>query len=147
MTIRAFAEKYNMSRDSIMSLRCTGYLPQRIFSIPKGEKITHIDESYYTRRWNFKKMVKYDNQELYYLITEHFSTKELSTEIYKSYGGSLCSYNMYFGTTLFSLVEQTTLKVTMLEWRVWRYFRSIERRLKRRGTSMKDILDNRMNYE
>ena len=145
MRIRDFADKHGMSADSIMSLRCIGTLPDRIFYKVPRDKITHIDESYFTKRWNFNQKVKFDNQALFYLITEHFSISELCRDIELRYGGVANSYSMYFSRTLFSTEQRSTIKLTMLEYKVWKYFKQIDRRLKRRGTNMELILDKRMN--
>ncbi len=144
MNIQEFAQRYGVSGSSIMSNRATGYLPDAAFYTLNRNSILQVKEEYFIRRWDLIERVKYDNQELFYLITEHISADELSRTIQKLYGGNAHSIGMYFCRGLFSLNDENVMKVGNIAWKVWRYFRAVERRLKRRGTSMSKILDKRM---
>ncbi len=145
MRIRDFADKYGISADTLMSRKCMGDLPNSIFYYPLNSKVMYIDESFFTRRWEFKNRVKYNNQDMFYLLTEYFSISELSKCISNMYGGNELSLNMYFSRSLFAYDHRNTITITMLEYRAWKYFKQIERRLKRRGTSIEQMLDIRMN--
>ena len=145
MRIRDFAEKYGISAETLMSRKCMGDLPSNIFYYPLNSKVMYVDESFFTRRWAFKNRVKYNNQDMFYLLTEYFSISELSKCISNMYGGNELSLNMYFSRSLFAYDHRNTITITMLEYRAWKYFKQIERRLKRRGTSIEQMLDIRMN--
>lgn len=141
MKISIFSEKYNISSDTLMSRRSQGTIPKSAFY---KDTVTHIKESYFTRRWEIIRRIQLDNQDLYYLITEHFSTLELCRAIQKRYGGSVGSYSVYFQKSLFSQEGDTRITIGVIAWRVYKYFRAINNRLKRRGASIEKILDKRM---
>ncbi len=141
MKISIFSEKYNISSDTLMSRRSQGTIAKSAFY---KDTVTHIKESYFTRRWEIIRRIQLDNQDLYYLITEHFSTLELCRAIQKRYGGSVGSYSGYFQKSLFEQKGDTKITIGVIAWRVYKYFRAINNRLKRRGASIEKILDKRM---
>ncbi len=135
-----FAEYYDLSAEAINVRRSIGSLPDEAFI---G---THsVNLSWWLRRWDFIIDVRNANQDLYYLLEEHFSVTEVARNIAKKYGSTTETYSAYFSSTLFSVGEHKVIRVRKAAWNVYRYWWSIERRLRSRGTSISAILDKRMN--
>ena len=147
MNVQQFSEKYNLHHNTLMVRKSGGYISSDAFYKSPKHAVMQVNEKWFIKRWELIKRVQLDNQELYYLITEYFSTMTLCREIKNLYGGSVGSYSEYFARDLFSQSSDNRIKVGIVAWRVWRYFRTIERRLKRRGTSMTKMLDKRMMEE
>jgi len=143
MNIADFSRKYDITPNTISVQKSMGYISPSAFYTIGNTSILQVHESYFTRRWAFIKKVKYDNQALYYLLEEHFAVSHISKELVRMFGGSAGSYTEYFKKVLFSLDDRSSTKVSKLAWRVWRYFKMIERRLKRRGATIDKILDKR----
>ncbi len=123
---------------------CTGSLPKSIF-IKKGV----VDYEFFTRRWSFKKYVQDSIQDMVYLLEEHFTITEIGRVIAAKYGGIASTYCEYMRYEVWSVPEYVKIstRVGSRAWVIFKYFREIERRLKRRGTNIAAILDKRMDEE
>ena len=108
-------------------------------------KSSLVDENYFLRINSFKLKIKFYAQDLYFLLSEHFTDSEIAREMARQFGGSYEKYIQYINNTLFSSCDQTILatKIPLGDLRMYRYWWKIERRLKRRGATICKMLDKR----
>jgi len=133
------AEKYDLNRGAIDVFVHKKILPA------KHVKNNMINETYLLKVREFKRKMQLRNQDLYYLICEHFSTYQLAKACHIGYV-ELDSLIRYFRDTLFRIDNTTILDIRISKRALvaYRYWWKIERRLRRRGASIAKILDNRM---
>jgi hypothetical protein len=150
LPLEILSEKYNLNLASIKTLKHRGSLSPDAFHRSRGS--IYAKEEYFVRRINFFYECIELSQKVTYLLEEHFSQSEIAREILRHNNIEITHaktvsmsamlreglFTRYFGVEL--------LKVNKLIWYTARYAWAIERRLKRRGTSIDKILDRRM-YE
>jgi hypothetical protein len=147
ISIDTFCYKYDISYQSMMSMRSQNKYPEYIFH--KVGRHLYVDESYFLKRWEFIRKVNLRNQDLYHLLAEHFSEAEMARAIkeYTKVKSALTSISAHLREDTFMLGDGTNQTIiSPIKWAVYRYASAIERRLKRRGASIEKILDRRM-YE
>ncbi len=144
MDIVQFAELHETSKNNIHTQKSIGRIPDEAFVL-KGKRALAINTRYFYRRWDFIRKVTNCNHDLYYLLVEYFPVQEIAETISKKYGGSHNSIAQYLNVDMFTKPE-AKLKTILPKnaWYIYKYFRAIERRLKRRGASIEKILDKRM---
>ena len=133
------AQKYDLNRSAIDVFVHKKILPA------KHIKNNMINETYLIRVKEFKRKMQLRNQDLYYLICEHFSADELGKACHIGYV-ELNSLIKYFRDALFRIDNSTILDIRISKRALiaYRYWWKIERRLRRRGASIAKILDKRM---
>ena len=148
MDIVQFAELYETSENNIHAQKSNGRIPTEAFVL-NGKRAVAINARYFYRRWDFIRKVTNSNHDLYYLLVEYFPVQEIAETISKKYGGSHNSIAQYLNVDMFTKPD-AKLKTTLPKnaWYIYKYYRAIERRLKRRGASIAKILDKRiLKYE
>ena len=88
MNVQQFSEKYNLHHNTLMVRKSGGYISADAFYKDERFAAMQVNEQWFIKRWELIKRVQLDNQELYYLITEYFSSMTLCREVYNLYGGS-----------------------------------------------------------
>ena len=150
LPLEVLSEKYNLNLASIKTLKHNGSLSPDAFHKSRGN--TYAKEEYFARRINFFHKCVEISQCMVYLLEEHFIQSDISREILKHNNievthSNIVTMNGLLRGGLFARYEGIVLlKVNKLIWYTARYAWAIERRLKRRGTSIDKILDRRM-YE
>ena len=142
MKMDDFTSLYNIGRGAIWVRVSQGGLPRDVM-LSKGV----INHAWFLRRFAFQNYVKELNQSLVYLLEEHFSIEEISRVITKRYGGKQTSIREYLNNTLFSIQGddiKVATKVHPRAWIVFKYAKLVNNKLKRRGTSIEEVLDLRM---
>jgi len=144
--VAQFCEAYDISYQSLLSMKCQNKYPEHIFS--KSGQYIYVDEAYFVRRWEFSIKVKLSNQDLYALLSLYFPIIEIARAI-KSYT-KISSTEREISTHLredtFMVGEGLNkTRISSIKWAIFRYWWAIERRLKRKGTSIAKILDRRIN--
>jgi len=142
--IADFCIKYGVSENIISVGLSTGRFPRSITYKPT-KQATWIDERFFLKRIKFKIFVINSNHDLYYLLSEYFSDAAIGKVVRESYGGSAQGWSTYFSKRLFCPSElKLDIRVSKTDWRFFKYWWVIERRLRRRGTNITKILDRRM---
>ena len=146
VTVKAFCQNHNLSKESVETNKSTGRFPKEIFKKEKGA-LTLIDENWYIRRKEFALKAKMATHDLYYLLEEHFNSSDIAKEICRQIGKDIDyrSLVVYFKQGMFYGDTDTITDINLSRNRVamYRYWWKIERRLRRRGTSIEKILDKR----
>ncbi len=138
-----FSDKYNVGRGAIWVRVSNGTLPRNVM-LGKGI----VNEAWFIRRFKFMDYVREMNQSLVYLLEEDFSIEEISRTIVAKYGGKQTSIREYMNHTLFSIKGdevKIATRVHQRAWTVFKYAKLIDNKLKRKGSSIEDILNKRMN--
>lgn len=138
-----FENKYDLKEDSLHAFRAV--TKKHKIAFRKKGKINQVDECYFLRRYEFKKKVHFCAQDVYYLISEHFSDADIASFLSKTFGGTQGSYQAYFNSNLFSASIGTILSIEVPKrnFKLFRLWWQIERRIRRRGASIAKILDRR----
>ncbi len=138
-----FKNKYSLKENSLNVFRTTN--KEHAIAFRKKGKINQVDEFYFLRRHTFKRKVHFCAQDVYYLVSEHFSDADIARFLSKTFGGTYESYRTYFNSYLFSINTDTILsiQVSKTHLKLFKFWWQIERRIKRRGASIAKILDKR----
>lgn len=138
-----FEHKYDLGENSLNGFRARNKKHAMAFRT-KG-KISQVDEFYFLRRYEFKKKVHFRAQDVYYLISEHFSDADIARFLSETFGGAQSGYQSYLGSNLFIENTGTILSIQISEnhLKLFKFWWQIERRIKRRGASITKILDKR----
>jgi len=139
--IEDFTSKYGVGKGALWVKISQDKLPREVM-IGKGI----VNHSWFLRRWQFQNYVKEANQSLVYLLEENFSLSEIAKTITSRYGGNTDSIREFMDKGLFALQGEDikiATKVHKNSWLVFKYFKAVERRLKRKGTSIEKILTQR----
>jgi hypothetical protein len=134
-----FCEKYEINRNRLDVFVHNGRIPD-VHTTKKD-----INEDYLLKIQDFKRKVQFRNQELYYLLSEHFKNIEIS-RVCVNGGLTSESISDYLRYNVFMVEECNILntRISRTALACYRYWWKIERRLRRRGASIAKILDNRM---
>jgi hypothetical protein len=147
LPLEILCEKYNLNLASIKSLKHQGTLPPAAFY--KDTKNVYAKEEYFARRIAFFHRCVEISQCMTYLLEEHFTQSDISREILKHNNvevthSNIVTMNGLLRGGLFASYDGVyLLTVNKLMWYTARYAWAIERRLKRRGTSIQEVLDKR----
>ncbi len=138
-----FENKYNLKENSLNVFRTTN--KKHAIAFRKKGKTSQADEFYFLRRYEFKKRVQFCAQDVYYLVSEHFSDADIARFLSKTFGGTHESYQTYFSFNLFSRSTDTILSIQIPQThlKLFKFWWQIERRIRRRGASISKILDRR----
>lgn len=142
MKMDMFTEKYNVGRGAVWVRLSQGKLPREVM-LSMGV----VNEAWFKRRWSFMNFVKESNQALVYFLEEEFTLSEIARTIATRYGGNPTSLREYMDKGLFALQGEEVKIATKVHgnsWMVFKYFRQVNNKLKRRGSSIDDILNIRM---
>lgn len=103
----------------------------------------YINESYFVTKLEKIRRMKMANQDLYYLISQHFTNRELVEVVF---GKQISSAEVYISNDLFMYDDRSIIDLRFPKngVKLYRYWWKIERRLRRKGASISKILDNRM---
>ena len=137
-----FTSKYNIGRGAIWVRISQDKLPREVM-LSMGV----VNEAWFLRRWQFMNYVKESNQSLVYFLEEDFSLAEIARTIATRYGGNPTSLREFMDKGLFALQGEEVKIATKVHgnsWLVFKYFRQVNNKLKRRGSSIDDILNIRM---
>lgn len=142
ITYEAAEEQYGFSTNALNVMKSVKPELAHIF---KGTKPACVDINYFIRRYEFKIAMCLKAQELVYFLEEYFSLTEIGKAIANLYGGNNLSIVRAMEKDIWLPVEFTTYtRGSEVIYKIYRYWWAIERRLRRRGTSISEILDNRM---
>ncbi len=138
-----FEHKYDLKEDSLHAFRAMN--KKHTIAFRKKGKSNQVDEVYFLRRHEFKKKVQLRAQDVYYLISEHFSDADIARFLSETFGGTYSSYQVYLSSNLFSASIGTILSIEVPKrnLKLFRFWWQIERRIRRRGASIAKILDRR----
>jgi hypothetical protein len=126
ITREAFCEKHNISLALVGVHKSIGNYPVNVITSE------FIDDKYFERRVAFRNYVKEFNQAMYYYLTEFFSESECGRVIEKHFGGNASSYSVFMNHRLFCLEDSRSImdyKVSMTEWKLFRFNRKVMIRL------------------
>jgi hypothetical protein len=148
LSVNDFSELYGCTPELVRATHKRGN-HNRAFK--KKGKTLYVDKTYFDRRLKFRKAVTDFGQDVCYLLEEHFSLSEISRTLLSNNGerrteAKINSMSMYLSGDLFAR-EESSVFVTDIPKRLEmlaKYGWKIERRLRRRGTSISKILDRRM---
>ena len=142
ITYEEAEEQYGFSKNTLNAIRRAKPELAYIF---KGTRPTYVDINFFIRRHKFKITMCLKAQELVYFLEEHFSRAEIGKTIANLYGGNYKTIVSYMEKDIWLLDTFTTdTRVSGVIYKIYRYWWAIERRLRRKGTSISKILENRM---
>jgi hypothetical protein len=150
LDIESFCEKYALSEGSIRVMKSSGRLPPSAFH--KDKKNIYVKEEYFLRKIKFYDDLKELAQNCYFLLEHHFCDSDIARTALMFNGvdaneSTINSMRSFLNNALFSNVTRgEKLNTSRLTWYMARYAWSIERRLRRKGASIKKVIDNR-NYD
>ena len=141
--IEDFTSKYNVGKGALWVKISQDKLPKEVM-LRKGI----VNEAWFMRRWQFINMVKELSQSLVYLLEEDFSLSEIAKAITNKYGGNTNSIREFMDKGLFALQGEDVKIATRVHgnaWIVFKYAKLVNNKLKRRGSSIDEVLNRRMN--
>lgn len=142
ITYKEAEEQYGLSKNVLKVLKGTKPELAHIF---KGAYPVCVDINFFIRRHEFKTTMCLKAQELVYFLEEYFSRTEIGKTIADLYGGPYIPIVRSMEKDIWLLDAFTTdTRVSGVIYKIYRYWWAIERRLRRQGTSISKILDNRM---
>lgn len=146
--IGLFNERYELC-DSAVYNAITAGVPKSVLSKVEAKGSLTVDEQFFIRRVDFKNKVVEFCQDYYYYLTEFFPASNIAKECVKYTGCStVSSMSVFMHEDLFKTKDSGILnyKIWMQLWNLFRYFRAIDRVLKRRNRNfnVSNILDRRM---
>jgi len=150
MTVARFEEKYGLKEHHLSSHITLKAALERRHAVyyNKGSGVQQVNESYFTRRIEFRhKVVEYCHS-FYYFLEEYYTTSDIAREFSKMVGNSLSSCSEFFSNSLFRHKETTILdyRVSFLVRWFHRFCKKIERNLRviYLEFNVEYILDRRM---
>ena len=118
-----FCEKYDISCELIAQYHHHKRLPDYIFSKSHGE--VYVEESYFVRRYEFKKWVTNKCHEYYFYLERYFPASTISymmttiSDAHKEH-----TWNMFFNKQLFSYTDYSILQYKIRPM-MWEFFRQV----------------------
>ncbi len=144
MLIEDFCDKYGVTTDAVFVKRYNRDIPNEAFQKVSRNRLL-IDEEWFIRRWQFKEKMFLANQDLYFFFTEHFSDAQFAHMLKRKYGTPVASMKDHFYKTLFKPVNDTGIAtgIGKFTFIIYKYYRAIDRELKKNGLSIELVLDRR----
>ena len=145
LSLKMFCENYEVGYNNLISRKSTGLLPEFLFNNNQG--VIYIDEKKLAKRHKFRNMVQKYCQNFYYVLSEHLNDKDIAKLI--CYNNQLDEASIYsfINEHLFKEVKYSYVcyKVNTRLWILFKVFRGIERRLKRKYKQFnpEDLLERR----
>ena len=143
ISFQEFENKYNLIENSLNVFKATK--KQHAIAFRGKRKSSQVDEYYFLRRHLFKQKVHFCAQDVYYLVSEHFSDADIARFLQNTFGGTYDGFRSYLNLSLFNSNTDTILAIcpSKNHLKLFKYWWQIERRLRRRGASISKILDKR----
>ncbi len=144
MIIEEFCNRYGVSTDAIFVKRYNKDVPEEAFKrISKGRLL--VDEEWFKRRWKFKEKMFLANQDLYFFLEEHYSDHEISRKLHKRYGTPVRAMKEHFYKTLFRTKNESGIAtgISKFTFIIYKYYRVLDRELRKSGLSIEQVLDKR----
>ena len=149
MSIESFAEKHNVNTSTVYAGKSNGVYNGYAFQTRQKEHDL-INESFFVRRYKFKRKVWLESHDLFYFLTRHMKAVQLSELLHKmDKNHSPESWNHFQSKTLFAFQSESILnyRVDGMSMKFYRYARWLVRglfilkRVKPEHRDLKVLLD------
>jgi hypothetical protein len=133
--------KLTQLESTIHTARATKRIQASAFNKNDDGVIT-VDEKFFLKRQEFKRKAFELMHDVYYYITEYFSTSHISRKMSERYGGTVSLYDTYFSSDLFRYQERNIIsyRIEMMDYKFFKYARLILMAVRRRNKGLVDHL-------
>jgi len=143
MKITSFCELYGVSQNAIWVGKSQGSIPASVFI-----DTANIDETYFKRRWQYRRQIQLANQELVLFLEEFMPVIDIAKTVSKRYGGNVNSIYIYLQQHLFATHDMKgrplSTQIGEIPQLVYKLFRVLDRLIRVTvGGSITDLLDKR----